>query len=157
MPDTILERVAVAMQPNDSGLTEDFILPVESLSHENSPQIVYVSFTRDSPEDYVLGSFGCTLKFISKEVDPTSGVPEEEGYEDEYQLEEVELGAGSDYIVPSYAAFAAEWDKMKEAGVSSTETFALSSMGSLKGQLIRFAGSKRELTQHPLSRLRLPR
>ncbi|KAG8924090.1 coatomer subunit gamma [Tulasnella sp. 417] len=132
LPDTILERVAVAMQPNDAGLTEDFILPIESLSHENSPQIVYVSFTRDSPEDYVLGSFGCTLKFISKEVDPTSGVPEEEGYEDEYQLEEVELGAGSDYIIPNYAAFTAEWDKVKETGTSLTETFALSSMGSLK-------------------------
>ncbi|KAG8910243.1 coatomer subunit gamma [Tulasnella sp. 408] len=132
LPDAILERVAVAMQPNDAGLTEDFILPIESLSHENSPQIVYVSFTRDSPEDYVLGSFGCTLKYISKEVDPTSGVPEEEGYEDEYQLEEVELGAGSDYIIPNYAAFTAEWDKMKETGTSLTETFALSSMGSLK-------------------------
>ncbi|KAG8979177.1 coatomer subunit gamma, partial [Tulasnella sp. 427] len=132
LPDTILERVAVAMQPNDSGLTEDFILPVESLSQETSPQIVYVSFTRESPEEYVLGSFGCTLKFISKEVDPTSGVPEEDGYEDEYQLEEVELGAGSDYIVPSYSAFNAEWDKMKETGTSLTETFALSSMGSLK-------------------------
>ncbi|KAF8489752.1 hypothetical protein JB92DRAFT_1359146 [Gautieria morchelliformis] len=28
---------------------------------------------------------------------------------DEYQLEEVELGAGGDYIIPSYANFSAEW------------------------------------------------
>jgi len=131
LPDTVLERVAVAMQPNDVGLTEDFILPIASLSHTTSPQIVYVSFTRDSPADYILGSFACTLKFISKEVDPTSGIPEEEGYEDEYQLEEVELGAGSEYIVPNYANFSTEWDKLKD-GTSLTDIFALSSMGSLK-------------------------
>lgn len=121
------------MQPNDAGLTEDFILPVGSLSNSTSPQVVYVSFTRDSPDEYVLGSFACTLKFISKEVDPSSGEPEEEGYEDEYQLEEVELGAGSEYLIPSYANFTSEWEKLKESGTSLTETFALSSMGSIKG------------------------
>lgn len=121
------------MQPNDTGLTEDFILPIASLSNSTSPQVVYVSFTRDSPEEYVLGSFACTLKFISKEVDPTSGEPEEEGYEDEYQLEEVELGAGSEYIIPNYANFSTEWDKLQEDGTSMTETFSLSSMGSIKG------------------------
>ncbi|KAG8885327.1 coatomer subunit gamma [Tulasnella sp. 331] len=132
LSDTILERVAVAMQPNDVGLTEDFILPIASLSNSTSPQVVYVSFTRDSPEEYVLGSFACTLKFISKEVDPTSGEPEEEGYEDEYQLEEVELGAGSEYIIPNYANFSTEWDKLEEDGTSMTETFSLSSMASIK-------------------------
>ncbi|KAG9038837.1 coatomer subunit gamma [Tulasnella sp. JGI-2019a] len=132
LTDTILERVAVAMQPNDVGLTEDFILPIASLSHSTSPQVVYVSFTRDSSTEYVLGSFACTLKFISKEVDPTSGEPEEEGYEDEYQLEEVELGAGSEYIIPNYANFSSEWDKLEEDGTSMTETFSLSSMGSIK-------------------------
>ncbi|KAF8273029.1 coatomer subunit gamma [Lactarius quietus] len=132
MPDTILEQVSVVMQPEeDSGLTEDFIIPTPSLSSANSPGIVYVSFTRDAPEDYAITSFQCVLKFISKEVDPSTGEPEVEGYEDEYQLEEVELAPGGDYIIPSYSNFSSEWDRLR-TGASMTETFTLSSMESIK-------------------------
>lgn len=133
LPDTVLEQVSVIMQPQaDSGLTEDFIIPVPSLTAATSPGIVYVSFTRDSPDDYAVASFQCVLKFTSKELDPSTGEPEEGGYEDEYQLEEVELAAGGDYIVPTYVTFGAEWDRMR-SGATATETFALSAMESIKG------------------------
>ena len=133
MPDTILEQVSVVMQPPvDSGLTEDFIIPVPALSSANSPGVVYVSFTREAPDDYPTASFPCVLKFVSKEVDPATGEPEDEGYEDEYQLEEVELAAGGDYIIPSYSNFSTEWDRLR-TGASITETFTLSSMESIKG------------------------
>lgn len=120
------------MQPSEeSGLAEDFIIPLPSLSAVTSPGIVYVSFSRESPAEYATASFHCTLKFVSKELDPSTGEPENEGYEDEYQLEEVELGAG-DYIVPSYVTFSSEWDRLR-SGATATETFALSAMESLKG------------------------
>jgi coatomer protein complex subunit gamma len=130
----VLEQVSVIMSPQseDYGLTEDFIIPLPSLTASSSPGIVYVSFTRESPQEYALASFQCLLKFVSKELDPSTGEPEEEGYEDEYQLEEVELSAGGDYIVPSYTAFSAEWDRLR-GGATATETFALSAMDSLKG------------------------
>jgi coatomer protein complex subunit gamma len=131
VPDTVLEQVSIITQPSeDSGLTEDFIMPVPSITSATSPGIVYVSFTRDAPETFAMGSFQCTMKFVSKEVDPSTGDPEEEGFEDEYNLEELELAA-ADYIVPSYASFQAEWDK--PTGVSVTETFSLSAMESIKG------------------------
>lgn len=124
------------MQPQtESGLTEDFILPVPTLAASTSPSIVYVSFTRDSPEEYVTASFQCILKFISKELDPSTGEPEEEGYEDEYQLEEVELSAGGDYIIPSYSSFSSEWDRLR-SGATATETFTLTAMESIKGASI---------------------
>jgi len=133
MPDTILEQASVIMQPpDDSGLTEDFIIPIPVLSSAGSPGVIYVSFTRDSPDEYATASFPCLLKFISKEVDPATGEPEAEGYEDEYQLEEVELAAGGDYIIPSYSNFSSEWDRLR-TGASITETFNLSSMESIKG------------------------
>ena len=135
MPDTILEQVAVVMQPSaEASVTEDFIIPLSSLSSVTSPGIVYVSFTRDSPEEYVSGSFQCVLKFVSKEVDPSTGDPEEEGYEDEYHLEGVELGAG-DYIIPTYVTFSSEWDRLR-GGASATETFSLSAMEGLKGSFM---------------------
>lgn len=125
------------MQPQseESGLTEDFIIPLLSLSAATSPRIVYVSFTREEPEKYAVASFQCVLKFVSKELDPSTGEPEEEGYEDEYSLEEVELSAGGDYIVPSYATFGSEWDRLR-SGPNATETFALSAMESLKGNVL---------------------
>jgi coatomer subunit gamma len=129
----VLEQVSVYMQPQpDSGLTEDFIIPIPSLTAPTSPSIGYVSYTRDSPEDYPVASFQCILRFVSKELDPSTGEPEAEGYEDEYQLEDVELSAGGDYIIPSYTTFDSEWKKL-ESGANATETFSLSAMESLKG------------------------
>jgi coatomer protein complex subunit gamma len=94
LPDTVLENVSVIMTPSeDTPLTEDFIIPYPLLTSE-VPGTVYVSFSKDSPSEYAIGAFGCTLKFVSKEVDPTSGQPEDEGYDDEYQIEELDLGAG---------------------------------------------------------------
>jgi coatomer protein complex subunit gamma len=112
--------------------------------------VVYVSFTRDAPEEYVTASFQCALKFISKEVDPATGEPEADGYEDEYQLEEVELAAGGDYVIPSYSNFASEWDRLR-TGASITETFTLSSMESIKGTASFFFGFLSPGPHMPLS------
>lgn len=94
IPDTVLEEVSVIMGiAEDSGLTEDFIIPVDSLTPSSGSGTVYVSFTRDDPASYAAGASSCTLRFVSKEVDPSSGEPEEEGYQDEYQVEDCDLGA----------------------------------------------------------------
>jgi coatomer protein complex subunit gamma len=95
IPDTVLEQVSVLMSPSEgSGLVEDFIIPTPSLNSTNGSGQVYVSFTREDPASYGAGTFACTLRFVSKEVDPSSGEPEEEGYQDEYQVEDCDLGAG---------------------------------------------------------------
>ena len=132
LPETVLEGVSVLMQPAGEGLTEDFIIPIPSLAAADGTQMVYVSFTRDSPEEYFIGGFGCTLKFVSKEMDPDTGMPEETGYPDEYHLEEIEVSAGGDYILPSYCSFNAEWDALAE-GTEMEEEFGLSGMASIKG------------------------
>lgn len=157
MPDIVLEQVSVIMQPTseNSLLVEDFIIPLPSLTTATSPNIVYVSFTRNDPEQYALASFQCTLKFISKELDPSTGEPEEEGYEDEYQLEEVELTAGGDYIIPSYATFGAEWDRLR-SGPNATETFALSAMDSLKGTVVIVRYDHDDILISPLQLLAIP-
>lgn len=95
IPDTVLEEVSVLMALGEEGeLVEDFIIPVPSLTANGGAGQVYVSFTRTDPASYASANFGCTLRFVSKEVDPTSGEPEEEGYQDEYQIEDCDLGAG---------------------------------------------------------------
>ena len=95
IPDTVLEGVTVLMSPGpDTGLAEDFIIPIPSINSVNGSGQVFVSFTREDPASYAAGSFSCTLRFVSKEVDPSNGEPEEEGYQDEYQVEDCDLGAG---------------------------------------------------------------
>jgi len=131
LPETILEQVSVVMTPTtECALTEDFIIPAPLLKHD-APGIVYVSFTRDSPAEFAVGAFANLLRFTSKEVDPISGEPEEDGYADEYQVEEIDLGAG-DYISPAYAAFSTEFDRLR-AAASQTETFALTALESIQG------------------------
>lgn len=94
IPDTVLEELSVIMGPQpDCGLTEDFIIPVDSLTAAEGTGAVYVSYSRSDPAAYAAGSFSCTLRFVSKEVDPSTGEPEDEGYPDEYQIEDVDLGA----------------------------------------------------------------
>ena len=94
IPDTVLEELSVIMGPQpDCGLVEDFIIPVTSLTAAEGTGAVYVSYTREEPAAYASGSFSCTLRFVSKEVDPATGEPEDEGYPDEYQIEDVDLGA----------------------------------------------------------------
>jgi coatomer protein complex subunit gamma len=132
LPETVLEAVSVLMQPAGEGLTEDFIIPIPSLAAKDGPQIVYVSFTRESPEEYFVGGFGCTLKFVSKEIDPDTSMPEETGYADEYHLEDIEVSTGGDYILPSYCSFNSEWEGLGEAG-EMEEEFGLSGMASIKG------------------------
>ncbi|GAC99544.1 clathrin binding protein [Pseudozyma hubeiensis SY62] len=132
LPDTVLENVAVVVGgAAEAGLREDFIVTVPALSAQSPSGVVYVSFTREGgATDYVQATLSNTLRFVSKEVDPSSGEPEEEGYDDEYQTEELELGV-ADYIKPVYANFGEEWDQLASAS-TATETFALTALDGLK-------------------------
>lgn len=127
LSDTLLEDISMITTATDeeeeSQLVEDFIIPIPKLAHDEVGTI-WVSF-KTSSEGYATGNFTNVLKFTSKEIDPTSGEPEESGYEDEYQVEDLELVA-ADYLVP---AFAGSWDDVWEqvgaAGEEATESYAL--------------------------------
>ena len=106
LADYVLTDVSVVCGPSgddgeESPLTEDFIIPVPLLKTDE-PGTVYVSFTRPSDPTFVAASFTNLLKFTLKEIDPTTSEPEEEGYEDEYQVADLEL-TGADYVIPAFA------------------------------------------------------
>ena len=130
LPDTVLEDVVVMVGgAAEAGLEEEFILPIASLSTATPSGTVYVSFARPASAPFPMATLTNTLRFISKEVDPSSGEPEPEGYQDEYQTEELELGV-ADYIQPAYANFAEEWDALA-AAPSASETYALTALDGL--------------------------
>lgn len=140
LSDTVLEDVHVAVQGTfaEAGAELESIIPApHALNAAEPTAATYVIFRRTG---FPLFSLENTLKFNSKEVDPVSGEPEEEGYADEYQTLALEVDA-EDYIDPAYADFASEWSGLTGAEVK--ETFALTAMQTLQeacDQLVELYG-----------------
>ncbi|CDH50687.1 coatomer subunit gamma [Lichtheimia corymbifera JMRC:FSU:9682] len=122
--DQLLENVYMIMQPDmdDCGLIKVADLPAEKLEY-NIPGTIYVAFEREDEGDFPAVTFTNTLKFEVKDCDPTTGEADPEGYDDEYQVEDVEVMT-SDYIRPTYISnFTEEWEPLAES--EALDTFAL--------------------------------
>ena len=133
MTDTVLEEVSVVATPSEEELEEDFTIPVAKLATDQ-PGTVFVSFKKSSDVAYPVSSFTNVLKFTSKEIDPTTGEPDESGFEDEYQVEDLEL-LGSDYVTPAFAgSFDHAWEQTGANGEEASETLQLSSTKSIAGE-----------------------
>ena len=137
LPDTVLEEVSVVATPaEEEELEEDFIIPAAKLATDE-PGTIYVSFKKSAGEGaFPASSFTNVLKFTTKEIDPTTGEPEETGYDDEYQVEDLEL-TGSDYVVPAFAGnFNHIWEQVGASGEEAEETLQLSGVKSIAGELL---------------------
>jgi coatomer protein complex subunit gamma len=135
--ESILEDVSVVAtsseDDDEAGLEPEFTIPVAKLASEE-PGTVYVSFKKSDESSFPVTSFTNSLKFNSKEIDPTTGEPQESGYDDEYQVEDLEL-TGSDYVVPTYAgSFNHIWEQVGAAGDEAEETLQLSGVKSIAGK-----------------------
>lgn len=134
LPDTVLEDVSVVATPSDEEeLEEDFIIPAVKLVTDE-PGTIYVSFKKAEGENFIASTFTNVLKFTTKEIDPTNGEPEENGYDDEYQVEDLEL-TGSDYVIPAFAGnFNHIWEQVGATGEEAEETLQLSGVKSIAGK-----------------------
>lgn len=108
LADYVLTDVTVISNPSpsedgeESPLEDDgFIIPVPLLKPDE-PGTVYTSFSRPADQAFVPASITNVLKFTLKEIDPTTSEPEEEGYDDEYQVGDLEV-TGADYVLPAFA------------------------------------------------------
>ncbi|XP_074998083.1 coatomer subunit gamma-2 isoform X2 [Calonectris borealis] len=139
--DQLLERVTVQMEPSDA---YDVIccIPAPSLAY-NQPGMCYtlVQIPQDDPTA-VACTFSCTMKFTVRDCDPNTGVPEEDGYDDEYVLEDLEVTV-SDHIQKVLKPnFAAAWEEVGD-DFEKEETFALSSIKTLDeavNNIVKFLG-----------------
>lgn len=132
LPETVLENVSVVATPSDDEEVEEvFILQAERLATDE-PGKVYVALRKVGGADALpTSNFSNVLKFTSKEIDPTTGDPEDTGYDDEYEVSEFEL-AGSDYVIPTFASnFAHLWEQIGASGEESEETLQLGGVKSI--------------------------
>jgi len=150
--DQLLEAVTVDLQEEEDEEGPCFpppsALPLASLPY-GSPGSCYCLL--HLPEDLLRGqaSFTASLRFTVRDCDPTTGEPEtEEGYADDYTLEDVEI-AVCDHVAPAQRGnFSAAWEELGAANEVS-DTFALGSLSTLSdavAQVTAFLG------MHPTDR-----
>ncbi|CAG9940679.1 unnamed protein product [Clonostachys rosea f. rosea IK726] len=132
LPETVLENVSVVATPSEEDeLEESFILQAERLATDE-PGKVYVAFRKVNGDGSLpVSTFSNILKFTSKEIDPSTNEPEEQGYDDEYEISEFDL-TGSDYVIPTFGSnFNHLWEQVGAAGEEADETLLLSGMKSI--------------------------
>lgn len=135
LPETVLENVSVVATPSEEDeLEEIFILQAERLATDE-PGKVYVAFRKVNGDGSLpVSTFSNILKFTSKEIDPSTNEPEEQGYDDEYEVSEFDL-TGSDYVIPTFGSnFNHLWEQVGAAGEEADETLLLSGMKSIAGK-----------------------
>ncbi|XP_074333279.1 coatomer subunit gamma-like [Apium graveolens] len=130
IPEQLLENVSVIVDASEAEeFSEVAIKPIHSLPYD-SPGQTFVAFEKPAGVTS-FGRFSNTLKFLVKEVDTSSGEAEDDGVEDEYQLEDLEVVA-ADYIVKvGVSNFRNAWESMDpdceridEYGLGPRETLA---------------------------------
>jgi coatomer protein complex subunit gamma len=127
MEDTQLEQVYVDMEPSDDTFQVDFSVSESVLPFEASGT-TFVVMTR---EDGVFSCdpIPCVLKFTTKETDDEGKVDEDDdGDEDEYPLEEIEL-TESNFMKPSehnmgLVEFRSIWENLG-AGTEAVKKYVL--------------------------------
>ena len=110
----VLEDVSVLMEAieGEGDIFEEVAtVPLASMPLAPKSGSTFVAF-RFAPGAYAAAKFACVLKFTSKEVDPSTGEAEEDGYDDEYTLEDADVAA-TDFVNPVPTAnFRKTWDEL---------------------------------------------
>lgn len=104
----LLENVRVELQPPEGFVVRGAIPCAKLPYNETGSTYTIVEF----PEDVLnsAASFGATLKFIVKDCDPNTGEPDsDEGYDDEYMLEDLEISVADQVQKLAKSNFATAW------------------------------------------------
>ncbi|RQO95811.1 hypothetical protein POPTR_009G115100v4 [Populus trichocarpa] len=111
IPEQLLENVSVIVDSSEAdNFAEVASKPLRSLPYD-TPGQTFVAFEKPKGITAV-GKFSNTLRFIVKEVDPTTGEAEEDGVEDEYQLEDLEVVAADYMMKVGVSNFRNAWESM---------------------------------------------
>ncbi|KAL3221362.1 hypothetical protein MRX96_005096 [Rhipicephalus microplus] len=140
--DQILEHVRVAVEPAE-GFHVIAEVSCPKLAY-NVPGTAYVCLEMELEDPLlVAGTFSNTLKYLVKDCDPNTGEPDDdEGYEDEYVLEDLEVTVADHVQKVLKANFAASWEELGNDN-QVEDTYALSTMKTLQDavqQIIQFLG-----------------
>lgn len=130
IPEQLLENVTVIVDASEAEeFAEVAIKPLRTLPYD-TPGQTFVAFQK--PEGVpAVGKFSNILRFIVKEVDPSTGETEDDGVEDEYQLEDMEVAA-ADYVLKvgvsnfrnAWETMGPDFERVDEYGLGPRESLA---------------------------------
>eukprot|EP01133_Synstelium_polycarpum_P003463 gene3463-3939_t len=132
LEDQRLNNVFVKMVPSspNSGIKYECYIPIDTLSY-NEPQSSYVSVRLQDPESFPLCSFTNTLKFKVHDVDPATGEVDDTSYDEQYNIEELEI-VPRDYICKTFVQnFQEEWTNLPE-DIRNTSTFSMPTIKTIE-------------------------
>jgi len=127
--DQILENVTVQLETAD-GFEVLRCLPAVSLPYDK-PGTAYTVVGMPEDPTVVTATFSCVMKFIVKDCDPNTGEPDDDGYEDEYVLEDLEVTVADHIQKVMKPNFAASWEEIGEEN-ELEDTYALSTMKTIE-------------------------
>lgn len=139
--DQLLQKVVVQMEPSEDYEVLHYI-PAASLPY-SQPGSCYslVRLPNDEPTA-VSCTFSCTMKYLVRDCDPNTGEPDDDGYDDEYVLEDLEVTVADHIQKVLKPNFGAAWEEVGD-DFEKEETFALASVRTLDeavGNIISFLG-----------------
>nr|CAB3232871.1 coatomer subunit gamma-2-like [Phallusia mammillata] len=128
--DQILEGVTVQVEPSD-GFEVIAYVPCPSLVF-NQPGVTYacIAIPDEDPTD-VTTTLSCILKFLVKDCDPNTGETDDDGYNDEYVLEDVDITVADHVQKVLKANFGAAWEEVGDEN-QLEDTYALSTVNTLQ-------------------------
>ncbi|XP_021940044.1 coatomer subunit gamma-2 isoform X3 [Zootermopsis nevadensis] len=129
--DQLLENVRVQVEPPDGyQLVREVPCPCLPYSETGT---AYVALKFPEELGATIGTFNATLKFLVKDCDPATGLPDsDEGYDDEYMLEDVEVTLGDQIQKVTKTNFGAAWEEAGDSYCELEDTYSLSSVSTLE-------------------------
>ncbi|XP_066994235.1 coatomer subunit gamma [Anabrus simplex] len=129
--DQLLENVRVQLEPPEGYRLLKSIPCTRLPYNETGTTFIVLQF----PEELLstVGTFSATLKFLVKDCDPATGQPDsDEGYDDEYMLEDVEITLADQIQKVNKANFGSAWEEAASTYCELEDTYSLTSMSSLE-------------------------
>lgn len=140
LTDQVLENVFVQVEPCE-GFEVVRYVTCSKLPY-NVPGITYACIRLPDDPLVVSGTFGNTLKYLVKDCDPNSGEPDDdEGYEDEYVLEDLDILVNDHIHKAMRTNFAASWEEVTQKNeLEDTYAFSMKTLDEAVKNIIRFMG-----------------
>jgi len=139
--DQLLERVTVQMDGSGEGFEVVHYTPCSVIKcNESGTTYTLVKLPDDSSA--VTGSLTCTMKYTVKDCDPATGVPDdEEGYADEFVLEDVEVSVSDHVQKVLKPNWSASWEEIgAENELEDTYTLSIPTLEECVKKIISYMG-----------------
>uniref|UniRef100_A0A8C4NWH5 Coatomer subunit gamma n=1 Tax=Dicentrarchus labrax TaxID=13489 RepID=A0A8C4NWH5_DICLA len=139
--DQLLQKVMVQMEPSESYEVIHYV-PAANLPYSQPGSCYTLVRLPDDDPTAVSCTFSCTMKYLVRDCDPNTGEPDDDGYDDEYVLEDLEVTVADHIQKVLKPNFGAAWEEVGDE-FEKEETFALASVRTLDeavGNIISFLG-----------------